>query len=62
MVYQDITICTSCFNGDGVQRDLLEIGVNTNEIERFCTTFRIPMYAIDDNEKTFRQYTPKIPN
>ena len=52
----------NCFNGDGVQRDLLEIGVNTNEIERFCTTFRIPMYAIDDNEKTFRQYTPKIPN
>ena len=41
---------------------LLEIGVNTNEIERFFTTFRIPMYAIDDNEKTFRQYTPKIPN
>jgi hypothetical protein len=52
----------NCFNGDGVQRDLLEIGVNTNEIERFCETFRIPMYAIDDNEKTFRQYTPKIPN
>ena len=42
--------------------ELLKIGVNTEEIMRFCEAHRIPMYAIDDNEKTFKQYIPDIPN
>lgn len=44
------------------EKDLLVIGVNAIEIERFCKRYKIPMYAIDDNEKTFYQYTPEIPN
>ena len=40
------------------KKDLFEIGVNTQEIQRFCERFKIPMYAIDDNEKCFKQYTP----
>lgn len=63
------TVCTyqnlqNIFNDedDEDDRDLLEIGVNTIEIERFCKTFRIPMYAVDDNEKTFKQYCPEDRN
>ena len=33
------------------KKDLFEIGVNTQEIQRFCERYKIPMYAIDDNEK-----------
>jgi hypothetical protein len=44
------------------KKDLLEIGVNTIEIQRFCERFKIPMYAIDDNEKCFKQYTPQNRN
>ena len=40
------------------KKDLLTIGVNTQEIQRFCERFKIPMYAVDDNEKCFKQYTP----
>jgi hypothetical protein len=40
------------------KKDLLKIGVNTQEIQRFCEMFKLPMYAIDDNEKCFKQYTP----
>ena len=32
----------------GEDKDLFSIGVSTPEIERFCITYRIPMYAIDD--------------
>lgn len=39
-------------------KDLLNVGVNTIEIQRFCERFKLPMYAIDDNEKCFKQYTP----
>lgn len=42
--------------------NLFDIGVNTEEIERFCKMFKIPMYAIDDNEKTFKQYVPENRN
>jgi len=44
------------------KKDLFEIGVNTQEIQRFCERFKIPMYAIDDNEKCFKQYTPQNRN
>lgn len=44
------------------KKDLLEIGVNTIEIQRFCERFKLPMYAIDDNEKCFKQYTPQSRN
>ena len=61
-----ITACTydklcEAFNREkGVE--LLKIGVNTEEIMRFCEAHNIPMYAIDDNEKTFKQYIPDYPN
>jgi len=42
----------------GEEKDLLTIGVNTEEIQIFCERYRIPMYALDDNEKCFKQYTP----
>ena len=42
--------------------NLFDSGVNTDEIERFCKMFKIPMYAIDDNEKTFKQYVPENRN
>jgi hypothetical protein len=44
------------------KKDLFEIGVNTQEIQRFCEMYKIPMYAIDDNEKCFKQYTPQNRN
>ena len=44
------------------KKDLFEIGVNTQEIQRFCERYKIPMYAIDDNEKCFKQYTPQNRN
>ena len=43
-------------------KDLLNVGVNTIEIQRFCERFKLPMYAIDDNEKCFKQYTPQNRN
>jgi len=42
--------------------ELLNIGVNTNEIKRFCSRFNIPMYAVDEVENTFNQYTPQNRN
>ena len=44
------------------KKDLLNVGVNTIEIQRFCERFKLPMYAIDDNEKCFKQYTPQNRN
>jgi hypothetical protein len=61
-----ITVCTydnlcEVFNREKGE-ELLKIGVNTEEIMRFCEAHNIPMYAIDDNEKTFKQYIPDYPN
>ena len=42
--------------------ELLNKGVNTIEINRFCRKFNIPMYAIDEIENTFKQYIPHTPN
>ena len=42
--------------------ELLKIGVNTNEIKRFCEEFNIPMYAVDEIENTFTQYIPSNRN
>ena len=42
--------------------ELLKIGVNTNEIKRFCDKFNIPMYAVDEIENTFTQFIPKNRN
>jgi hypothetical protein len=42
--------------------ELLKIGVNTNEIKRFCEKFNIPMYAVDEIENTFTQFIPKNRN
>ena len=39
-------------------KDLLNVGVNTIEIKRFCERFKIPMYAVDELENTFNQYIP----
>jgi len=47
---------------DDDEKDLMKIGVSTLEIEKFCKSFKIPMYAIDDNEKTFHQYVPEKRN
>ena len=60
--YGNLEAVFNNYSEDGEHKDLLSIGVNTNEIELFCMSYKIPMYAIDDNEKTFRQYTPPIPN
>jgi hypothetical protein len=38
--------------------DLLNVGVSSCEIKRFCRKFSIPMYALDEIENTFSQYTP----
>jgi hypothetical protein len=43
-------------------KDLLNVGVNTIEIKRFCERFKIPMYAVDELGNTFNQYIPHIPN
>ena len=61
-----ITACTydnlcEVFNREKGE-ELLKIGVNTEEIMRFCEAHNIPMYAIDDNEKTFKQYIPDYRN
>ena len=55
-----ITACTydnlcEAFNKDK-GAELLIIGVHTEEIMRFCERYRIPLYAIEDSEKTFKQY------
>jgi hypothetical protein len=42
--------------------DLLNVGVNTNNIKRFCERFNLPMYAVDENDNTFTQFIPKSPN
>jgi len=42
--------------------ELLTKGVNTIEIKRFCRRFNIPMYAVDEIENTFNQYTPNNRN
>lgn len=47
---------------DNTDEDLLSKGVNTIEISRFCKRYNIPMYAIDDCERTFYQYQPPKPN
>lgn len=47
---------------EDTEKNLLDIGVNSREIKKFCMYYKIPMYAVDDNEKTFSQYTPPIPN
>jgi hypothetical protein len=44
------------------EEELLNKGVNTMEIKRFCRRFNIPMYAIDEIENTFNQYIPQTPN
>jgi hypothetical protein len=44
------------------EEQLLNMGVNTDEIKRFCKKFNIPMYAVDEIENTFNQYTPKNRN
>jgi hypothetical protein len=41
-----------------VPLNLLDIGVNTEEIRNFCVLHNIPMYAVDENENTFCQYIP----
>ena len=43
-------------------KDLLNVGVNTIEIKRFCERFKIPMYAVDELENTFNQYIPQNRN
>ena len=45
-----------------VALNLLDIGVNTEEIRNFCVLYNIPMYAVDENENTFCQYTPESRN
>lgn len=51
------------FKGDDKNdEDLLNNGVNTIEVERFCRKFHIPMYALDDDEKCFRIFKPDKPN
>ena len=40
----------------------LEMGVNTNHIEKFCKRFNIPMYALNENEMIFRVYNPEKRN
>jgi len=42
--------------------DLLTEGVSSQEIKRFCIRLNLPMYAIDDNEKCFIQYSPEKRN
>lgn len=39
--------------------NLLELGVNTLQILRFCEEMGIAMYAVDDNEDIFNSYQPK---
>lgn len=41
-----------------VPLNLLDIGVNTEEIRNFCVLYNIPMYGVDENENTFCQYVP----
>jgi len=43
-------------------KDLLNVGVNTIEIKRFCERFKISMYAVDELGNIFNQYIPHIPN
>lgn len=38
--------------------DLLDMGVSSCEIKRFCRKYSIPMYALDEIENTFNQYIP----
>ncbi len=47
---------------EGWNTDLITMGVNSHEIEKFCRKLDIPMYALDDDEKSCRSYTPKNRN
>lgn len=38
--------------------DFQKDGITTNQLEKFCRHFNLPMYAIDDDKKTFHQYQP----
>ena len=40
----------------------LEMGVSTTELKQFCTHFKLPMYAIDDDKKCFEYYQPTNKN
>lgn len=40
----------------------LSQGYNTLQIENFCIKYRIPLYAIDINEKIFHSYMPEKKN
>jgi hypothetical protein len=42
--------------------DGLENGLSTRDIRLFCEHFKVPLYAMDENERTFNIFTPEKPN
>ena len=57
--YEDLN---DLFRDGRTDVNLLDVGVNTKEIKRFCKDRRIPMYALDDEEKVFDVYEPEMRN
>jgi hypothetical protein len=48
--------------GKEIKEDYLLTGVDTLQIIKFCSRFKLPMYALDDDEKTFKTYHPETRN
>jgi hypothetical protein len=42
--------------------DCLTNGVNTVEIKLFCIKYRLPLYALNDDERVFETYHPESRN
>ena len=57
--YQDLH---DVFTGMDDSINLFENGVNTDEIRNFCEDRKIPMYALNDEEKVFEIYQPENRN
>jgi hypothetical protein len=44
------------------EEDCINDGVNTLSIEKFCMRYKLPMYALDDDNKAFKVYNPESRN
>ena len=56
--YEELNKLFRCFE----DKDCLDQGVDTTQIMLFCVRFKLPMYALDDDEKAFKTYHPENRN
>jgi len=58
---RDIEALNKFFVANGIDDGLTD-GLCTRDIEIFCRHFRLPLYALDENERVFYTFTPEKPN